>query len=366
MSNLEKAKKQLDIVINKARVHLYKPTQIAEILRVHRENPNFDLTNLESYRNPSKRWRDKVSKRLVGRICTSSARYQDNIFEENAMPPKFLAVLGEENEKKDRKGIVEAYIYNAIKAKFSTLQRLASYLNNATPDSFKLSEFISGFISDPGLKRSIDKAYEITVFALFDAIVRHLKVEIGIKVPINKIKILKEFDDFTKILLGIDSEMNEITIPARLYRVGVVNAADRGLDMWANFGPAVQVKHLSLSENEAKNIVDNLTADRIVIVCKSAEKTIVDRVLTQLGFSHRIQGIITQDDLEKWYLKCFMKEYKENLGKTLLENLAREFREEFPSSGDTLSDFIKEREYDRVQFKGTFGRIDNIQPSLIK
>lgn len=94
----------------------------------------------------------------------------------------------------------------------------------------------------------------------------------------------------------------------------MANAADMGLDMWANFGPAIQVKHISLNEEEAKDIVDKVTADKIVIVRLSTERQIIDRVLNQLGFSHRIQGIITQDDLERWYSKCFSDEYKESLG----------------------------------------------------
>ena len=44
--------------------------------------------------------------------------------------------------------------------------------------------------------------------------------------------------------------------PAHIYRVGVTNAADRGLDMWANFGPAIQVKHLTLDSNATQMIVD--------------------------------------------------------------------------------------------------------------
>jgi len=48
MTDIDKAKKQLDIVTKKARVHLYKPIQIAEILMRHRKNNDFDLNDLES------------------------------------------------------------------------------------------------------------------------------------------------------------------------------------------------------------------------------------------------------------------------------------------------------------------------------
>lgn len=111
---------------------------------------------------------------------------------------------------------------------------------------------------------------------------------------------------------------------------------------------------MSLNEEEAKDIVDKVTVDKIVIVCLSAERQIIDRVLNQLGFSHRIQGIITQDDLERWYSKCFSDEYKESLGRSLLNNLVREFREEFPSSGDVLSIFMKERGYDEIELREIF------------
>lgn len=59
---------------------------------------------------------------------------------------------------------------------------------------------------------------------------------------------------------------------AKVYRVGVTNAADRGLDMYSNWGPAIQIKHLTLDVKLAENIVSGVSSDKIVIVCKDAEK----------------------------------------------------------------------------------------------
>ncbi len=61
-SNLDVAKDALDSVINKSRVHLYKPIQIAEILFSERTNSdlNINLKELETYRTRSKKWRDIV------------------------------------------------------------------------------------------------------------------------------------------------------------------------------------------------------------------------------------------------------------------------------------------------------------------
>lgn len=54
MSKHDEAKQALDNLIKKSRVHLYKPIQVAEILRFLRLNPHINALDLESYRNQSK------------------------------------------------------------------------------------------------------------------------------------------------------------------------------------------------------------------------------------------------------------------------------------------------------------------------
>ncbi len=94
------AKQAIDKIIAKARVHLYKPIQIAEILYRDRVEKDIVLNDLETYRNVSKKWRDIICMQFLGRSSTSSARYQDDVFNENAVPPQILAILGEENRQK--------------------------------------------------------------------------------------------------------------------------------------------------------------------------------------------------------------------------------------------------------------------------
>ena len=105
MINKTAAKEALDKLIAKSRVHFYKPIQIAEILYRIRKYGDIEPMNLEEYRNESKHWRDEVSIQLLGRRCTSSARFQDDLFNDNAIPPKILAVLSHENLSTD--GAVE-------------------------------------------------------------------------------------------------------------------------------------------------------------------------------------------------------------------------------------------------------------------
>lgn len=339
------SKTALDSMIRKSRVHLYKPIQIAEILLHHRTERGWNLSDLESYRNVSKRWRDDVSSLLVGRRSTSSQKYQDNVFEGNAMPPSLLQKLGEIN--KQGKGFVEAYIYKALEARLSSVREVESYIKKSTADNFSLKKSVSIFQTTPGLRRSVDKMYEILVYALFASIVRALKAQITLEIGNKDSEILKDFERFIKTVLGIDSKQTKLVLPAALYRVGVTNAADRGLDMWANFGPAIQVKHLTLTAELVEDITDNLMADKIVIVCLDAEKGAVESLLKQVGLGERIQGIITIDDLDDWYKLCLNKKYRDSLGVSLLEDVQREFSAEFPSS-KKIGPFMAERGYDRM------------------
>jgi len=52
---LATAKDCLDTVIKKARAHLYKPVQIAEILYRDRTEGNITLADLQTYRTPNQR-----------------------------------------------------------------------------------------------------------------------------------------------------------------------------------------------------------------------------------------------------------------------------------------------------------------------
>ena len=224
------------------------------------------------------------------------------------------------------------------------------YINESGIESFDLDTLLSKFVQEPGLKRSIDKAYEIIVYALFSTMVRALKVEVSIEIKNTDKEILEDFSKFIKLVLNLSKKETSVSIPARLFRVGVTNAADRGLDMWANFGTAIQVKHISLSEDLAEDVTDNISADNIILVCLDGEKDLIEKVTNQLSFGDKIQGIITLSNLDEWYKTCFSEKYKNILGKQLLEDLVREFDNEFPV-GNEIDSFLQERKYDKSILK---------------
>ena len=314
MSNKTKPEEMiaLDKIIKKSRVHLYKPVQIAEILYQHRMH-GVDLNDIESYRNVSKKWRDIISLKLVGRISTSSAKYQDNVFEENALPPRLIAKLGEIN--KAGKGEIEKYIYFKFEERHSDLSAGLAYCNAKNLSDFCLNEFVNHFTAKPGLKRSMDKVYEIIVYALFSSLVDAFGISVKVEIADSSSPLFAEFGDFAQKILQVTKGNRSSLMPAKIFRAGVTNAADRGLDMWANFGLAIQIKHLSLTEDLAKGVVGEIPADRIIVVCKDAEEKLILSLLNQIGWKSRIQAIVVWSDLESWYEKPCGENLRHKLAK---------------------------------------------------
>lgn len=137
----------------------------------------------------------------------------------------------------------------------------------------------------------------------------------------------------------------------KIYRAGVTNAADRGLDIWANFGVAIQIKHLSLTLPMADDIVSDITADRIIIVCKECEKEVLVSVLQQFGNAGKIQSVITEDELDLWYEKALRGQSAELIGDKVMKRLEDEIKVEFPSTTE-FEGFFAERGYGHLSLIG--------------
>ena len=215
-------------------------------------------------------------------------------------------------------------------------------------NSFTLKNFIGSFTRDPGLSRSVDKIFEIVVYALFSTLLEVLDVKIGVRIDNINNTVLSEFSDFTEKVLGLSEDTPELYQAAKVYRVGVTNAADRGLDMWANFGAAIQIKHISLTPATIEDISSAISADRIIIVCKESEKDVLVSVLKQFGSANRIQSVITENELEEWYEKALRGQSSKLIGDKILQKLANEIKVEFPSTTSEFDDFFKERGYNHL------------------
>ena len=335
MPSIQEAKARLDSIIAKARTDMYKPIQIAEVLYQSRIQ-NVDISDMENFRNSSKQWRNTVTKRLLGKFSTSSADYQDAIW--SAMPIDSLMVLDLENKRTC--GGVERYIYLRFRERQEKVGEIISLLDEAKPENFRVEQILNQFRTEIAIKRTIDKAYEIVSYSLFQTIVAALEAKIKIVIPESEL--LTEFSDLAKLLLGFESDTREI--PAHIYRVGVTNAADRGLDMWANFGIAIQVKHLTLDPSIAQSIVDQVESDRILIVCRDCDAEVITTVVRQISWGRRICGIIRESELIIWYDRCLRGRFAYQLSQNLIATLSDGFKTEFPQAQE-INTFLNERNY---------------------
>ncbi len=347
MPDFNTAKTALDLIIKKSRVHLYKPIQIAEILHRDRVYGDINILDLDTYRTKSKRWRDEISQVILGTVCSSSSRFQDNLFDNNAMPPILLNELAKKN--KNTNGAVEAYIYAQFTNRHSQLSNALNVCLAATRTDFNVKNLLDSFWEEPGLRRSIDKIYEIVVYSLFSVLVDCMGLQVEISIDETKIDLLNEFEDFADKVMCLNSSNTTYVQNAKVFRVGITNAADRGLDMYSNWGPAIQIKHLSLNVELAQNIVSSVASDRIVIVCKDAERDIILSLLTQIGWKAHIQSIVTENELVDWYEKACRGTYSAILGDKLLQTLSSEIMKEFPSVLNTeYPDILKDRHYENL------------------
>lgn len=345
MPSLLEARVRLDEIIEKARVDLYKPIQIAEVLRRSRTSKDIDISDVKTYKNPSIYWRDEVTERLLGKRSSSSAQFQHNVWSDNAMPPSLILVLDNENQRTN--GLVERYIYFRFAERQETVAAIFTHLGTATPTDFSLQSLLKLFVSQSGIRRSIDKAYEIVAYSVFETVVTALSATVRVRVPEEKKPLLTEFADLAQKLLGLKAPQNEWEQPAHIYRAGVTNAADRGLDMWANFGPAIQVKHLTLNNDLAESIIDQVESDHIVVVCRDADASVVQVIAKQISWGRRVRGIVTESDLVKWYDRCLRGIFAPQLAEPLLARLRSSFKAEFPQVSE-IALFMRERGYDKM------------------
>jgi type II restriction enzyme len=341
-ATVTEAKAHLDSIIIKARVDLYKPIQIAEVLHRSRMRGDVDTGDVDSFKNESLRWRNVVSQRLLGKHSTSSAQFQHNVWAENAMPPRLLAVLDGENRRTG--GQVERYIYMKFKQRQSIVAGLMDVINAATAEEFQVRELFALFRRERGIRRSIDKAYEIVAHSLLETIVTGLEASVTVKVPDGNSDMLDEFAGLSRAVLGVEPEYMERTQPAHIYRAGVTNAADRGLDMWANFGPAIQVKHLTLDEALAQEILNQVESEQVVIVCQDAAASVLRSVLAGEAWGRRVRAVLTEQHLIDWHERCLRGSFSSKLAAPLLKRLRDGFKAEFPQVAGIL-EFFKERGY---------------------
>jgi type II restriction enzyme len=97
-------------------------------------------------------------------------------------------------------------------------------------------------------------------------------------------------------LLGGSDQLDQ---GAMVFRMGVANAADAGIDMWSNFGPGFQTKHIELNGNELKEISKKFTGEKLVVVVRSVSSEVADQLVdNKIAIGSKMICVITLGDLQ--------------------------------------------------------------------
>jgi type II restriction enzyme len=338
--DIKQAKEKLDHVIAIGRVEMYKPIQVAETLRMAITSKEINLSDVESYRTKSRRWRDNVTDALFSKNSTSSARFQDDLWNPSAVPPEAMVALGNANSTNH---VVEAYIYSFIVEKNQELVTARSTVSNL--NSKRQIENLLAAFDVPTLKSSADRLYEILATAVFKTELSQTSYTISIDGP-------KPTNHQNSIDALVDLVFH-FPMPLEVDRLGHTNAADAGLDIWTNFGVAVNVKRLPLNVALLDKIVKDTPIGSLHIVCLKVEPAALAK-LGQLKKAGLNISVTTLKDLlnsvetltgNKTSLKLFV------------DILTKSFDQEFPMA-KTLGDFIKSRDYFSTPLTGLWQRKD--------
>lgn len=327
----------LNRLIRKSRVHLYKPIQIAEILYQDRIFSNLDLLDLETYRSKSKAWRDRITLKLTGSRSTSSAKFQDDLFSESAISPNTLLVLG--NINRATKGGVEAYIYNQYMKKQDQIRGAISYCRNSLASGLNLREFYQLFWKDPGLKRSIDKIYEIVAYALFLVAVEEVDLYLTPSIA-DSCYLLRNKSLHLEVVQKLTT--NNQVKRAAISRIGATNAADRGIDIITNFGPVIQVKHLELTKKLLDEILASVSANEVVVVCKSVSPEVREIVNVGAAGYERLVAVFDEEELIKY--SELIRKTDVRAAQRIVSEIIAQLEVEFPATV-VFDEFYLSREY---------------------
>lgn len=338
----EHALEKLQALIARSRVHMYKPIQVAEVLYHHRTDKTqiIDPLDRNTYRKQSKRWRDAVSLELLNSRSSSSAKYQDALWDETEIPPNVLMALATCNVEHD--GAVEQYIYRKFAESMEAVSVLLASIDIDDPASFDVNGALEYFESSEPLRRSVDKVYEVIVYAVLQTAVSAVGSTVTVTFD-GESSLAAALSPLLERVMGVSLPAGARSVPAEFFRAGVTNAADRGLDMWGNFGPAVQVKHRDLSIEMARDITQGLDTSQVIIVCRGASDDAVMDVLTDPLLAPKVRAVITEDDIVNAY-ESMLRGEASHLGGPLLSRLKESLLAEFPQS-QTLSHFLESRGY---------------------
>lgn len=336
-----KAQDRLQRLIDKARSQFFKPILVAETLRLHRMD-GLAITDRRLFKGPAVKALKAVALELFGRPVDLNYGYIDGAYEDGKLNPEALQQLARANKS----GEIERHIYAEMERRWGSYRDFTSKWERTAPAAFRVSEFIRDYEALVRLGNALGKLYEIVVYSLFRGVVEAAEGKIEFSLSEGKRDLLEALPDFCGIFFDLNPGEFSVTREATIYRAGRAHASDSGIDMWANFGPVIQVKHRAgFTAEHAARVVRTVRCDRLIIICKTQERRQVEE-FAELLDAHGYVRILEEDRVVEWYDALFSPRFVGDAGARIHAILLRELDDEFPiPSRDRMQKFFEQRGY---------------------
>ncbi|GEM_PF-3670180 len=333
----------LQQTIAKSTFLFYKPIHIAEILRHGRTSALSQDALLDYIDKKAARLRDlrdEVTSSLMGRISTSNIRWQDEtIFPRGFVAKQVFPRLHELNTASETSGYVEAYIYGSFQDGCQALERFLGSIKADTSTS--VLEHLRLVKSNALFRKVSNKIFEIIAYALCDFMLQECRAECSIS--ITPTALANQVSFFLERIIGIKRGQTSRRQPATIFRMGLTNANDNGVDMNTNFGVVVQVKDVLVNKDkQLDDIVRKAPEGPLVIVCRGIDRALERKTADEKDRWGNIQTIVVEKDLRHWESCC----RDAGLADKLVSTIDELIRREFPAAKQgVVSAFLEKRKY---------------------
>ena len=344
MDNKAEALRRLDKLIDKGHVQFFKPIIVAEMLHASRMQ-GADLSDRKRIKAIGSERMKIIALRLYYRHVDLNYGYIGGIFDDDKLTPPMLLALASIN-KAD--GEIERRIYTAMQGRWSAYRPFFLRWSRPNPQTFSIGDFIAGFDKLDKIGNVKGKLYEIVVYALFQCVIDFLNARVTFAVDPKRAPLLDRLESFAEVVLGLESNEITLTQKARVFRAGRAHASDSGIDMWANFGPVVQVKHQSsgsMNISTAEKVAGPVRCDRLVLICRRKTKKDAEEFRDLMEAKSYVR-IIDEERVVSWYDEVFTNGEFADVRVPIATTISAELAGEFPiPSEDKLRTFFAERDY---------------------
>jgi hypothetical protein len=261
----------------------------------------------------------------MGKVSTSSMRFQDDLWNESAIPPTALVALFNANQNNR----VEEYIYQHVYAKSGQMIHIRKKLGSTK--TVADIEAIFGLFDEEGLRTSADRLFEVFALTVLQTQIDGSDFTFSLSGNSSTVS-----GNTGKKLISIAESQKNVL---ELAKIGHTNAADAGLDIWTNFGVVVSVKNYNLDEDLLLQVLSDTPVGLLTVICETASSHLAKN-LGRISKNRPIV-IITREEL---IADAGLLLAKEKSAVIFIQKFISFFDKEFPLA-TSLESFMLKRNY---------------------